>query len=642
MKNKYVKTKKQNYQNKTTNEKKTTINDKLTISNERINYLPVSQDDLKTRNIKQLDFVFVSGDAYVDHSSFAASILGRWLEYNGFSVGIISQPQDVEDYKKLGQPALAFLVSSGAMDSMVANYTANNKPRSSDAYSHGGESGHRPDRALITYCTKIRQAYKGVAIIIGGIEASLRRMSHYDYWSNTVRRSILLDSKADILIYGMGEKPILEIAQRLKAGEKIADIRGVRGTCWRTGKEDALPSVSINGKEKRQSPIMLPSFEEVSKDLPESKKAFAKSFLLQEENTDAISSHILIEKTDSRFVVQEPPAFPLTTAEFDTIMALPFTRNWHPDYDSLAANGKYGVPALQEVQFSLVSCRGCFGACSFCAITFHQGRRIQSRSHDSLLKEAKILTTLPNFKGYIHDVGGPTANFRKDACEKQKANGACTNKECLGSNPCPNIKVSHDDYLQLLRKLRELPNVKKVFVRSGIRFDYLMLDKDKSFLQELCEHHVSGQLKVAPEHVSNKVLNLMRKSSHEVYENFEKEFYAVNKKIGKKQYLVPYYIAGHPGATLDDALEVALYLKKTGFVPDQVQDFYPTPGSLATCMYYTELNPYTMEKLYVAKGGHERKLQRALLQFNKRENKNLVLEALQKINKTKYAKDLLH
>ncbi|NLM01458.1 MAG: YgiQ family radical SAM protein [Treponema sp.] len=606
-------------------------------------FLPISKKDLIKRGIKELDFVFVSGDAYVDHSSFAASIIGRWLEKNGFTVGIIAQPnwKDVESFKVLGRPKLAFLVSSGAMDSMVSNYTANNKPRSTDSYSHGGQVNCRPDRALIIYCTKIRQAYKGVAIIIGGIEASLRRFAHYDYWSNNVRRSILLDSKADLLVYGMGEKIILEIANKLKKGVKISDIRGIRGTCWRTGKENELPLISINAKGELNNPIFLPSYEDVSVFTVEGKKSFANSYLTQEHNADAISAHLLIEKTDSRYVVQEPPSFPLTTEEFDEVMSLPFQRKWHPVYDKPAYNGKSGVPALSEVQFSLVSCRGCFGSCSFCAITFHQGKRIQVRSHESLIEEAKILTTLDEFKGYIHDVGGPTANFRSDACAKQKNEGVCTNRECLGTKPCKNLIVDHSDYILLLQKLRKLPKIKKVFIRSGIRFDYLMMDNDKTFFRELCEHHISGQLKVAPEHVSNSVLSLMRKSKHEIYEQFEKEFVEINKLIGKKQYLIPYYIASLPGATLFDALEVALYLKKTGFVPDQVQDFYPTPGSLATCMYYTELNPHTMETIYVAKNTRDRKLQRALLQFNKKENRSLVLEALKKLDKMNLTKILL-
>ena len=612
-------------------------------------FLIATPQDLKNRNLSEVDFVFVSGDGYVDHPSFAAALLGRLLESHGFSVAILAQPdwKNPNSFKIFGKPRLAFLVSSGAMDSMVSNYTANNKPRSEDAYAHGGEKGHRPDRALTTYVGAIRQAYKGTNIIIGGIEASLRRFSHYDYWSNTVKRSILLDSKADLLIYGMGERAIIEIANQLKNGKSAREIRNVRGTCWYTGKEsdiNALQSSTDTTEDYRVKPdndtfdkkqfIHLPSFEEVKNDTPESKQKYAQSYLIQEQNTDAINADILIEKTDSRFVVQNPPAMPLSTEEMDKIYSLPFTRKWHPMYDKPAANGKSGIPALSEVKFSLTSCRGCFGACSFCAITFHQGRRIQSRSHNSLVEEATKMTKDKDFKGYIHDVGGPTANFRNDACENQKINGACKNKDCLGVNPCKNVKVSHTDYVELLQKLRSIPNVKKVFIRSGIRFDYLMMDKDKTFFTELCKHHISGQLKVAPEHVNDNVLRLMRKSTHKVYEDFSKEYERINKELGKKQFLVPYYIAGHPGADLSAAVDVALYLKKTGFVPDQVQDFYPTPGSLATCMYWTELNPRkknadgTFEKVYVAKGGHERRLQRALLQFNKRENMNLVKEAL--------------
>lgn len=612
-------------------------------------FLIATPQDLKDRNLSEVDFVFVSGDGYVDHPSFAAALLGRLLESHGFSVAILAQPdwKNPDSFKIFGKPRFAFLVSSGAMDSMVSNYTANNKPRSEDAYAHGGEKGHRPDRALTTYVGAIRQAYKGTNIIIGGIEASLRRFSHYDYWSNTVKRSILLDSKADLLIYGMGERAIIEIANQLKDGKSAREIRNVRGTCWYTGKESditALQNSTDSPEDYRVKPdndtfdkkqfIHLPSFEEVKNDSPESKQKYAQSYLIQEQNTDAINADILIEKTDSRFVVQNPPAMPLSTEEMDKIYSLPFTRKWHPMYDKPAANGKSGIPALSEVKFSLTSCRGCFGACSFCAITFHQGRRIQSRSHNSLVEEATKMTKEKDFKGYIHDVGGPTANFRNDACENQKINGACKNKDCLGVNPCKNVKVSHTDYVELLQKLRSIPNVKKVFIRSGIRFDYLMMDKDKTFFTELCKHHISGQLKVAPEHVNDNVLRLMRKSTHKVYEQFSDEYERINKELGKKQFLVPYYIAGHPGADLSAAVDVALYLKKTGFVPDQVQDFYPTPGSLATCMYWTELNPRkknadgTFEKVYVAKGGHERRLQRALLQFNKRENMNLVKEAL--------------
>ncbi|MDY6397834.1 MAG: YgiQ family radical SAM protein [Treponema sp.] len=613
-------------------------------------FLPVSKQDLLDRGIDEPDFVFVSGDAYVDHASFASALLGRLLEANGYSVAILPQPdwKNVEEFRKFDRPKLGFLVSAGAMDSMVSNYTANNKPRSEDVYAHGGVAGHRPDRALITYISKIREAYKGVNILIGGIEASLRRTSHYDYWSNTVRRSILLDSKADLLMYGMGEHSILEIAAKLRQGIPAKAIRGVRGTVWYTSRAEELPEhVSWNERNPKNAAIMLPSYAEISKNTPECKRLFAESYLVQEQNTDAINGHLLIEPVDARFIVQEPAALPLTTQEFDAIYELPFTRKWHPMYDTPAENGKTGIPALSEVQFSLVSSRGCFGACSFCAITFHQGRRIQARSHESLIKEAKIITENPDFKGYIHDVGGPTANFRHDACKFQKERGACPNKDCMGTNPCKNVNVDHTEYVELLRKLRALPKVKKVFIRSGIRFDYLMMDKDKTFFKELVEHHISGQLKVAPEHVSNKLLRLMRKSSHELYEEFAEEYAEWNKKLGKKQYLVPYYICSHPGAGLAEAIEVALYLKKTGFVPDQVQDFYPTPGSLSTCMYWTGLNPRNrlengeFEEVYVARGAHERRLQRALLQFNRRENWPLVKEALEKAGRRDLIKVLM-
>ena len=602
-------------------------------------FLPVCRQDLIDRNISQVDFVFVSGDAYVDHPSFASALLGRLLEANGYTVAILAQPdwKDVEVFRQFGQPKLGFLVSAGAMDSMVSNYTANNKPRSEDVYAHGGVKGHRPDRATNIYVQKIREAYKGVNVLIGGIEASLRRTSHYDYWTNTVKRSILLDSKADLLMYGMGEHSLLEIAALLREGVPARQIRGVRGTCWYTSKKEEIP----------EDAIWLPSYQDISKNTEESRELFARSYHTQEMNTDAINGKVLVEPADTRFVVQMPASLPLTTEEFDRVYELPFTRRWHPMYDEPAENNKSGIPALSEVKFSLTSCRGCFGACSFCAITFHQGRRIQARSHESLIKEAKRMTEDKEFKGYIHDVGGPTANFRHDACEKQAKAGACPNRDCMGVDPCPNVRVDHTDYVCLLRKLRELPKVKKVFIRSGIRFDYLMMDKDKTFFKELVMHHISGQLKVAPEHVSDNVLSLMRKSTHKVYEDFSKEYEKINKECGMKQYLVPYYIAGHPGAGLNEAIETALYLKKTGFVPDQVQDFYPTPGSLATAMYYTGYNPHKeggdghLEKVYVARGGHERRLQRALLQFNKRENANLVKEALREAGRPELIKVLL-
>lgn len=628
----------------------------------RNHFLPVSQEDMKKRGWTECDFVFVTGDAYVDHPSFAAALLGRLLESHGYKVGIIAQPDcsTAESFKILGKPRLAFLVSAGAMDSMVSNYTANNKPRSEDDYAHGGEKGHRPDRALITYTAKIREAYKGVAVLIGGIEASLRRFSHYDYWSNKVRKSILLDSKADLLMYGMGEHSIIEVADLLNKGVPARQIRNVRGTCWYTSKEDeiyaavqslqenALPTAEKNQKPDKKNVLpkiqFLPSFEEISSPDPQSKQKFAESFVIQEQNTDAINADILVEKADTRFVVQNKPALPLTTQEFDAVMELPYTRRWHPDYDKPAANGKTGVPALQEVLFSLTSVRGCFGACSFCAITFHQGRRIQARSHESLVNEAVKLTKLPDFKGYIHDVGGPTANFRQPSCKKQLECGVCKKRQCLGTNPCPNLEVDHKDYIELLQKMRAVPGVKKVFIRSGIRFDYLIMDKDKHFLEDLCKYHISGQLKVAPENSNDKILSLMRKSNHATYEKFQKEYEQMNKKLGLKQYLVPYYIVAHPGSGLNEAIETALYLKKTGFVPDQIQDFYPTPGSLSTCQYYTELDPYsknadgTFKKIYVAKGARERRLQRAVIQFKKPENRSLVREALEKAGR----KDLIN
>jgi uncharacterized radical SAM protein YgiQ len=604
------------------------------MSDFRSQFLPVSRADMDARGWNACDFVFVSGDAYVDHPSFAAALLGRLLESHGYKVGIIAQPDftKAESFTVLGRPRLAFLVSSGAMDSMVSNYTANNKPRSEDAYAHGGEAGHRPDRALIAYTAKIREAYKGAAVIIGGIEASLRRTTHYDYWSNKVRRSILLDSKADLLLYGMGEHSIIEVADKLAAGIPVRQIRDVRGSCWYTGKAGEVPAGS--------GITNLPPYNEISEDTDESKRRFAESFVIQEQNTDAINASVLVEQCDTRYVVQEKPAYPLTTEEFDKVMELPYTRRWHPVYDTPDANGKTGVPALQEVLFSLTSVRGCFGACAFCAITFHQGRTIQARSHGSLINEAKMLASRPDFKGYIHDVGGPTADFRQPACEKQLTAGVCKNRQCLGTDPCPNLRVDHSDYVQLLKELRTVPGVKKVFIRSGIRFDYLTMDKDTTFLEDLCKYHISGQLKVAPENVSDSVLHLMRKSTHAVYEQFEKEYAAMNKKLGLKQYIVPYYIVAHPGAGLDEAIETALYLKKTGFVPDQIQDFYPTPGSLSTCMYWTGLSPYdknpdgSMKQIHVARGAHERRLQRALVQFNKSENRNDVREALEKAGRT--------
>ncbi len=588
------------------------------------------------------DFVFVTGDAYVDHPSFAAALLGRLLEAEGYRVCILAQPRTrgpeaAADFLRFGLPRLGWLVSAGAMDSMVARYTANNKPRSEDEYSPGGKPGFRPDRALLAYTSKIREVSKNIPVIVGGIEASLRRFGHYDYWSDTLKRSILLDTKADLLVYGMGERPILEIAARLQASAGLKEaatgataagtdssapiartnnLRGIRGTVWRTGKESDVPAEAIR----------LPSFDAIK----QSREDFCASYLLQEQNTDPLNAHVLAEQSEGRFVVQELPSFILDPAAFDRVMELPYTREWHPDYTEAG-----GIPGLEEVRFSLTSCRGCFGACAFCAITFHQGRQIQARSHESLEREAVLLTKHPDFKGYIHDVGGPSANFRVPACARQAEHGACPDRQCLGDVPCPALRPDHKDYVSLLRRLRAVPGVKKVFIRSGIRYDYVLLDPDpdKTFLKELCEFHISGQLKVAPEHTSNRVLSLMRKSTVEMYHSFEKAYRETNQSLGKKQFLVPYYIASHPGATLEDALHTALELKKSGFIPDQVQDFYPTPGTLATCMYWTGLDPSTGDEIFVARGAHDRALQRALLQFNKRENRTLVLEALRKLGR---------
>jgi uncharacterized radical SAM protein YgiQ len=606
------------------------------------------------------DFVFVSADAYVDHPSFAAALIGRVLEAAGYKAGIIPQPRwdDPASYTVLGRPRLAFLVGAGNMDSMVANYTAAKKPRKDDAYSPGGKAGFRPDRAILRYLAGIRAAWKDVPVIIGGIEASLRRFAHYDYWSDTVRRSILLDSKADILVYGMGEKPILEIARRLASGEPVSAITGVRGTCVRfygrpaaeTDKRGAAPPGSAPSTPPDFAPplsIPLPDYEAVRGGDPASLRAYAEHFMIQRDNADPETAKPLVEKNDGgRWVLQNPPAYPLDTAELDALYELPFTRRAHPRYEALG-----GVPALKEVSFSLVSSRGCFGGCSFCAITFHQGRAVSPRSGESLVREAKILSRLPDFKGYIHDLGGPTANFYAPACEKQKRGCFCSRRECLYPRPCPELRADHGPYLKTLALLRDLPGkaespagkrragtssakspglFKKIFIRSGIRFDFIGLDKKhgREFLETLCEHHVSGQLKVAPEHVSPPVLAMMGKGEAGEYERFRKDYGETNRRLGLKQYLIPYFISSHPGSTLADAVELARYLKKTHFIPDQVQDFYPTPGTLSTVMYHTGLDPRTMEPVFVPRGEREKRLQRALLQFNRPENRRLVIEAL--------------
>ncbi len=546
-------------------------------------FLPINKQDMKNRNIDQLDFIIITGDAYVDHPSFGTAIISRVLENEGFSVGIIAQPDwnSAESFKTLGKPKLGFLINSGNIDSMVNHYTASKKKRHDDLYSPGGESGHRPDRAIIVYCNRAREAYKDVPIIIGGIEASLRRFAHYDYWDDKVRRSILIDSKADLLIYGMGEKTVVQVANLLKYGMDIHNLTNVRGTIY-----PCKEIINLNDF------IEISSFEEVSTD----KKAYAESYKTEYYEQDAISGKTLVQKHGDHYVVQNPPQFTLTEEEMDIVYNLPYTRTYHPVYET-----KGGIPAITEVKFSITSHRGCFGACSFCALTFHQGRSIQNRSQESILDEAQLLTTLEDFKGYIHDVGGPTANFRHKACKIQETRGVCKNRLCLSPSPCKNLKVDHKEYLSLLRHIRELPGIKKVFIRSGIRYDYLIYDKNTDFFEELCKHHISGQLKVAPEHISDKVLKQMGKPSRSVYDRFAKKYYEINKKIDKKQYLVPYLMSSHPGSDLNAAIELALYIKDMGYMPEQVQDFYPTPGSLSTTMYYTGINPITNEKVYVPK-----------------------------------------
>lgn len=576
-------------------------------------FLPLSKEDMIERNIEQFDFVYVIGDAYVDHPSFGHAIISRLLEAHGYSVGIISQPdwKEKDSIAIYGEPRLAFLVSSGNMDSMVNHYSVSKRRREKDSFTPGGIMGKRPDYATVVYCNLIRQTYKKTPILIGGIEASLRRLAHYDYWSNKVKRSILMDSGADILMYGMGEHSIIELADALASGIAVEDITFVDGTVYKTRK-----------KEDIYDAVYLPAFEEVKED----KTTYAQSFYMQYCNTDPFSGKRLVEAYPHEiYVVQNPPAKPLSQAEMDDVYALPYMRTYHPSYEAAG-----GVPAISEVKFSLTSNRGCFGGCSFCALTFHQGRIIQARSHDSLLTEAEHITHDKDFKGYIHDVGGPTANFRAPACTKQLTKGACPTKQCLFPEPCKNLKADHKDYLSLLRKLRKIPKVKRVFIRSGIRFDYLLADPDRTFLKELCEYHVSGQLKVAPEHISDKVLQKMGKPKVAVYNQFVKEYKQMNEKLGKKQYLVPYLMSSHPGSTLQEAVELAEFLRDLGYMPEQVQDFYPTPSTISTCMYYTGLDPRTMEPVYVAHNPHEKAMQRALIQYRDPKNYDLVKEALLK------------
>lgn len=580
-------------------------------------FLPVSSEDMKERGINQLDFVYVIGDAYVDHPSFGHAIISRVLEAHGYSVGIISQPdwKDAGSIAILGRPRLGFLVSAGNMDSCVNHYSVSKKRRSTDAYTPGGEMGKRPDHATAVYGNLIRRTYKDVPIIIGGIEASLRRMAHYDYWTDSFKRSVLLDSQADLISYGMGEKSIVEIADALASGIAVQDITFIQGTVYRTK--------DISGIYE---PVLLPSYEEMKAD----KALYAKSFAIQNENTDFCTGKPLIEAYPGGiFVVQNPPQPPLTTEEMDHVYALPYMRTYHPSY---AAKG--GVPAIAEIQFSLISNRGCFGGCSFCALTFHQGRTVQTRSHESILEEANLLVRHPDFKGYIHDVGGPTANFRHPSCRKQLQYGVCKNRQCLFPAPCKNLYVDHSDYLELLRKLRAIPGVKKVFVRSGIRFDYLLADADDSFFRELVEHHVSGQLKVAPEHISDAVLRRMGKPENAVYERFVAKYKKLNRELGKNQFLVPYLMSSHPGSTLKEAVELAEYLRDLGYMPEQVQDFYPTPSTLSTVMYYTGLDPRDMKPVYVCRNPHEKAMQRALIQYRNPKNYELVFEALTKAGRT--------
>ncbi len=576
----------------------------------RDDFLPISKEDMQRKKIEQLDFIFVSGDAYVDHPSFGSAVITRLLESRGYKVGIIPQPdwRNTDAFKALGRPRLAFLVSSGNMDSMVNHYTAGKKPRREDLYSPGGVRGKRPDRAVTVYCNRIREAFKDVPVIIGGIEASLRRFAHYDFWDDRVRRSILFDSRADLLIYGMGEKPVIQVAEALESGMEIKYITYINGTAYIAPELGNIPDATV-----------IPSFDEVR----DSKRKYARAFMLQYREQDYHTGRVLIQPHGERFLVQNPPAAPLTETELDDVYSLPFTRQYHPVYKNQG-----GIPALKEVKFSLTSQRGCFGGCSFCALNFHQGRVVQSRSHESIIEEAELLLKDPEFKGYIHDVGGPTANFRHAACDKQLNAGVCKNRQCLYPTPCKNLKVDHKDYVALLKKLRSLPGVKKVFVRSGLRYDYIIADKKDEFLRELCENHISGQLKVAPEHVSDKVLRYMGKPSKEVYGRFVKKYFDMNKRLKKEQYLVPYLMSGHPGSDLSAAVELAEYVRDMGYNPEQIQEFYPTPGTLSTCMYYTGLDPRTMKPVYVPRDPEEKAMQRALIQYRNPENYGLVYKAL--------------
>ncbi len=579
-------------------------------------FLPINQTQVNERNWDGVDFVYVTGDAYVDHPSFGASIITRVLEAEGYNIAVLAQPKwgNTDDFKRFGKPRLGFLVSSGNIDSMVAHYTAAKKKRSQDAYSPGKIMGLRPDRAVIVYCNKIREAYDDVPIIIGGLEASLRRFAHYDYWDDKIRHSVLVDSQADLLVYGMGENQMIEICRRLSNGEDIHTIRDVKGTCYLCD----VTETPYEGKE-------CPSFENCVK----SKKEYAVSCRIQQDEQDHIRGKLIKQRHSNKMLVQNPPMPPLTQEELDWVYSLPYERTYHPDYEAMG-----GVPAIEEVRFSITHNRGCFGACNFCSLAFHQGRFITTRSKESIVKEAELLTTLPDFKGYIHDIGGPTANFRRTSCLKQIEHGLCKGKKCLAPTPCKALSADHSEYLDILRTVRALPKIKKVFVRSGIRYDYMLKDPDDTFFKELVKYHVSGQLKVAPEHCSAAVLDKMGKSHIEAYVEFSKKYFQLSDDAGKEQYLVPYLMSSHPGSTLKEAVELAVFLKKRHIRPEQVQDFYPTPGTISTCMFYTELDPYTLQPVYVAKDPHDKALQRALLQYYAPQNKQLVIEALRKAGRT--------
>ena len=578
-------------------------------------FLPVNRGDMEKRGWDELDFLYISGDAYVDHPSFGHAIIMRVLEAAGYRVGIIAQPnwQGTKDFKRLGRPRLGVLVSAGNIDSMVNHYTVSKKRRSEELYSPGGKTGMRPDRATIVYCNRIREVFGDIPILIGGVEASLRRFAHYDYWDDKVRRSILLDSRADILMYGMGERQIVEIADCLASGMDVKDITYIKGTCYLSDTDEIYDSVKI------------PSFEECVQD----KKAYAEATKLQYLEQNPYRGKTVVQPHGDKFLVQNPPQEPLSREELDKTYDLQYMKNYHPMYEKHG-----GIPAISEVKFSLASSRGCFGSCNFCALAFHQGRIVTSRSQESLIKEATEMTKMPDFKGYIHDVGGPTANFRFPACKKQLTVGACKDRQCLYPTPCKNMEISHKEYGELLEKLRNIPKVKKVFIRSGIRFDYLIADKNDKFFYDLCRHHVSGQLKVAPEHISDNVLKYMGKPSNDVYRRFSEKYKKINEQLGKKQYLVPYLMSSHPGSTLRDAIHLAVYLRENGINPQQVQDFYPTPGTISTCMFYTGIDPMTGKSVYVPKDAKEKAMQRALLQFNKPENRRLIEEALRICDRT--------